>query len=101
MVNFLFASYFWWVVWEILVYSEVEGESAMLVHALVWRDGQGKVENVVRIREFGAHGAAKRKLREIYLEIIFSSLLKLFTRCHLRMPVDNISYLFGPVVAPL
>lgn len=52
--------------WIIVVHNECEDEAATFVHALVWLDCKGKVEDIVRIREGGLHGSSKGKLSEIF-----------------------------------
>ena len=44
---------------KILVDGEVEIERTAFIHALVRLDGQGKIENIVRIGEGGFHRFAK------------------------------------------
>lgn len=55
VVDLLLTAHLWRVVGEVLVDVEVEGEFAALVHALVGLDAQYKIEDIVRVREFGFH----------------------------------------------
>ena len=59
MVNLLRALHFRRIVREVLVDGEGEAEAAAFVHAFVGLDGEGEVEDVVRVREGGLHRAAE------------------------------------------
>jgi hypothetical protein len=59
VIDFLCTLDFRRIVGKVLVDLEIENEAAALVHALVWLDGQGEVQNVVRIGEIGLHGRAE------------------------------------------
>lgn len=52
---------------KVLVDSEAEVESPPFIHALVRVDSQGKVEDIVGIREVGFHRAAEGELVEVWM----------------------------------
>lgn len=45
---------------EILVYGEVEVKSASFVHALIWLDREGEIQDIVGVWELGLHCATQR-----------------------------------------
>jgi hypothetical protein len=59
VVDLLFALYFRRLVREVLADGEGEVELAAFVEALVGRDGEGEVEDVVGVGEGGFHGAGE------------------------------------------
>ena len=59
MVNLLGTFDLWRVVREVLVDCECEQKAAALVHALVWLDRKGKIEDIIRVRKGRLHRAAK------------------------------------------
>lgn len=65
MIYLLRALDLWWIVGKILVDSKAKVERSAFVHAFIGFDRECKVEDIVRIREFGLHGAAERELRKI------------------------------------
>lgn len=66
MINLLGTLDLWRVVGEILVHGETKVEHAALVHALVRLDGQGEVEDVVRVGEGHFHGISEGEFLEVY-----------------------------------
>jgi len=65
MVDLLRALDFRRVVGKVLVDGECEVEDPTFVHALIGLDGESEVEDVVRVREGGAHGGAKGEIGDI------------------------------------
>jgi hypothetical protein len=59
VVDLLFALYFRRLVREVLADGEGEVELTAFVEALVGRDGEGEVEDVVGVGEGGFHGAGE------------------------------------------
>jgi hypothetical protein len=57
VVDLLFALDLWRLVREVLADGEGEVELAAFVETLVGRNGECKVENIVRVREGSLHGA--------------------------------------------
>jgi hypothetical protein len=57
VVDLLFALDLWRLVREVLADGEGEVELAAFVEALVGRDGEGEIEDIVRVWEGGLHGA--------------------------------------------
>lgn len=53
------------VMGEILVDGETKIEHTTLIHALVRLDGQGEVEDVVRVREGHLHGISEGEFLEV------------------------------------
>ena len=65
MVDLLRTLDFRRIVREVLINGEAEVEAPALVHALVWVDGERKVEDVVWVREVCLHCCAERELLQI------------------------------------
>ena len=67
MVDFLCAFDLRRVVRKVLIDGEVEVETAAFIHSFIRIDGQGEVENIIRVGERGSHGPAKRpfELRKV------------------------------------
>lgn len=65
VVDLLRALDFRRIVGEVLVDGEAEVEAPALVHALVWVDGERKVEDVVRVGEVCLHCCAERELLQV------------------------------------
>ena len=57
------------VVGEVLVDGEAEVECTALVHAFVRLDGEGEVEDIVRVREGHFHRASEGKFLEIFQHV--------------------------------